>query len=90
MYNILIKLDIAALKKSTSRGKNKKNNISNVLNNFESIFTGVYLHYDNKPSDSEESIAERTKLKRQRFDEIAKEGKMISSKLFEKYFGIRL
>ena len=35
----------------------------------------------------ENSIKEITKLRRQRFDEIAKKEKKISSELFEKYFG---
>ena len=51
------------------------------------IFTGVYLDYSDKPSESKESIAERTKLRRQRLNEIAQKEKMISSKLFEEYFG---
>ena len=36
--------------------------------------------------ESEEDIAERTKLRRQRSDEILKKEKMINSKFFEKYF----
>ena len=52
-----------------------------------SVFDGVYLNYCDKPSESEESIAERTKSRKQRSDEIAKEGKIIDRKLFEKYFG---
>ena len=35
----------------------------------------------------EKSIKEITKLRRRRFDEIAKKEKKISSELFEKYFG---
>ena len=70
-------------KKTTSRSKNKRNNILNVLNNLESVFTGVYLHYDNKPLKSVESIAERRKLRRHGFDEIAKKEKMISSEVFK-------
>ena len=35
---------------------------------------------------SEEYIAERIKLRRQRSDEIVKKEKMINSKFFEKYF----
>ena len=50
-------------------GENKRNNILNVLENLESVvFNGVYLHYKNKPSESElkseESFAERTKLRK--------------------------
>ena len=56
------------------------------MNILESGFTGVNVHYDNKPSELEENIAERTKWKRQRFDEIAIKEKMISSESFEKCF----
>ena len=58
----------------------------NVLKNLESAFTGIYLNYSDKPSESEESIAERTKLRTQRSDEIAKKENMIDSELFRKYF----
>ena len=81
--NRLIKSDVDTLMKSI----NFIGNILNVLNKIKSgVFDGVYLHFDDKPSESQESIAERTKLKRQRFDEIAKKEKMISPELFEKYF----
>ena len=86
LYNNLIEPDIAALEKSTSRSADKGNNILNILSNLELVFTGVYLHYDDKP-ESEESIAERTKLRRQRLDEIAKKEKMINSGLFKENFG---
>ena len=70
LYSDLMIPDITALNKSTSRCKNKKENILNVLKNLESLFTGVYLHYDNVTKSElepkcEESIAERTKLRRQ-------------------------
>ena len=38
------------------------------------------------PLESEESIAERTKLRRQRFDEIANKGKKIDPELLREYF----
>ena len=39
----------------------------NILGNLESVFTGGYFHYENLPEpESEESIAERTKLRLQR------------------------
>ena len=76
LCNSFIKPDVDTLMKSTRRGKNKKVSTLNVLNNIESIFffffDGVYLDYSDKPSESEESIAERTKLRRQRFNEITK------------------
>ena len=49
LYNNLIKPDIAALKKSTSRSKDKRNDILNILSDLESVFTDVYLNYDNVP-----------------------------------------
>ena len=63
--------EIAALEKSKGKAKDKRNNILHVLKKLESVFTGVYLNYSDKPSESDESIAEITKLKRQRSDEIA-------------------
>ena len=38
------------------------------------------------PSESEETIVERTKLRRQKSDEIANKEKMINPKLFREYF----
>ena len=43
-------------------------------------------NYSDKPSESKESIEERTKLRRQGSDEIAKKENMIGPKLFRKYF----
>ena len=50
----------------------KKYNVFNILKNVGSIFTGAYLHYKNVSKETmfERSIAERTKLKRGRLDEI--------------------
>ena len=78
----MIKPDVDKLEKSRSRGKDKRNNILTVLNNIEtSVFDGVYLHYSNKPSEpeSEKSIEKRIQLRKQRLNEITKEGKKISS-----------
>ena len=84
----MIKPDIVALEKSTSKNKDKRNNISNILSNLKWIYNGVYLHYDNLPRlKFEKSIAEETKLRRQSFDEIPKKEKIISPELFDKYFG---
>ena len=80
LYSDLVIPDIATLEKS-SRSKGRRNNILNVLKNLELFFTGVYLNYSDKPSESEESIAERTKLRKQRSDKIAKKEKMISLEL---------
>ena len=82
----MITPDITALEKLRGKGKDRRNNILNVLKNLESVFKGVYLNYFDKPSESEESIAERTKLRIQRSDEIAKKGRMIDPKSFREYF----
>ena len=56
-----------------SRGKSKRNNILNVLNNIESsVFEGLYFNYEDESSELEESVAKRTKLRRQISDEISK------------------
>ena len=49
LCNNLITPDIVVLEKSTSRGNNRKENVLNLLKNLESIFTGVYLHYESVP-----------------------------------------
>ena len=86
LYSDLIAPEITELEKSKAKAKDKKSNILNVLKNLQSVFTGVYLNYSDKPPESEESIAERTKLRRQRSDETAKKEKMIDPKLFREYF----
>ena len=64
LYSDLITPDITALEKSKSKGKDMRHNILSVLRNLESVFTRVCLNYSDKPSDSEESIPERIKLRR--------------------------
>ena len=86
VYSDLIIPGITAIEKSKSKGKDKRHNILSVLKNLESVFTVVYLNCSNKPSESEESIAERTKLRRKRSDEIAKKETMIDPELFREYF----
>ena len=86
LYYDLKTPDITRLKNPKSKGRNKRHKILEVLENLESVFTGTYLHYKDVPSESEESIAERTKLRRQRSDEIANKEKMIDLKLFREYF----
>ena len=74
LYNDLIKPDVDALQQTKGKGKNKRNNILNILNNTESsLFEGLYLYHsdDKSEPETEESIAERTKLRRQRSNEIA-------------------
>ena len=85
LYSDLITPDITVLEKSKSKGKDRRNNILNVLKNLESVFTGLYLNYSDKSSESEESIAEITKLRRQRSDENAKKERMTDPKLFREY-----
>ena len=87
LYSDLIIPDIAELEKSNSKSKDRRANILNVLKNLESVFTGISFHHDNVPKpESEQIIAERTKLQRQRSDEIAKKEKTISPELFKRYF----
>ena len=61
LYNSFIKPDIDVLRKATGKGKDKRNNILEALNNIESsLFEGIYLHYKNVPKETEfeKSIAE--------------------------------
>ena len=56
LYNDLIKPDVDALNQKKGKGKNKRNNILNFLNNIgSSFFEDHYLNYSgNKPkSDTE-------------------------------------
>ena len=51
------------------------------------VYDDVYIDHRDKPEpETEESIAERTKLRRKRSGEIAKKEKMINCKLFRQYF----
>ena len=86
LYSDLITPEITELENTKGKGKNKRYNILNVLKNLESVFTGNYFRYKEAPSESEESIMERTKLRRQRSDEIANKEKMIGPELFREYF----
>ena len=86
LYSDLITPDIIELEKTKGKDKEKRYNILKVLKNLKSVFTGVYLHYYDKPSESEGRVAERIKLRRQRPDEIANKEKMINPKLFKEYF----
>ena len=61
LYSDLIAPDITELENTKGKGKNKRHKILEVLGNLKSAFTGVYLHYKDVPSESEESIAERAK-----------------------------
>ena len=48
-----------------------------------SVFEGPYFHYNDESSEREESIAERTKFRRQSLDKITEKEKMIDHKLFK-------
>ena len=89
LYSDLIIPDIDALIKLTSRGKDRKENILEILNKLEStVFDGVYIHYDKVPElKTEESVAERNQLRRTRLIEIAENEERISLKLIRMYFG---
>ena len=59
----------------------------NILKNIGPILTSAYLHYKNVPKETmfERSMAERTKLRRGRFDEIERSEQNINNKLFKVY-----
>ena len=88
LYSDLITPEITALEKTKGKGKDRTNNILNVLNNLESVFTGAYLHYKNvsKETKFERSITERTKLRRGRLGEIKRKEQNINNELFKRYF----
>ena len=68
-YNSLIKPDVDMLNNALRRSKSKRNNILVILDNIKSSFFEVfYFHYQDKSSETDESIAERTQLRRQRSD----------------------
>ena len=56
-----------------------------IINNVSSVFTGTYLHYNDIPKEAmfERSIAERTKLKKGRYDEIKTTEQNIKNELFK-------
>ena len=68
-YNSLIKPDVDMLNNALRRSKSKRNNILVILDNIKSSFFEVFcFHYQDKSSETDESIAERTQLRRQRSD----------------------
>ena len=87
MYNELIQKEIDALEREKS-DEIKKYNILDILNNVGSIFTGAYFHYKNVPKETTfaRTIAERTKLRRERSDEIERKEQNINNELFKAYF----
>ena len=85
-YKELIQKNIDALEREKSDDIRKY--ILNIVNNVGSIFTDTYLHYKDVPKARmfERSIAERTKLRRGRFDEIKRKEKNKNNELFIAYF----
>ena len=90
LYDELIKPDILLLEKAKGRGKKKRENILNVLSNLQSVFTGVYLHYDNafksesrSNSEFEGSVAEKTKLRKKKKKSDDKQIKIFIDLLFQ-------
>ena len=66
----------------------KKYNILNIVKNVSSVFTGIYLYYKNVSKEAmfERSIAERIKLRKERFDEIKRKEQNRNSELCKAYF----
>ena len=87
LYNGLIQKDIDTLEREKSNGF-ENNNVLNTLEKVGSIFSGSYLHYKNvlKETILERSIAERTKLRRGKLDEIKSKEQNINNELFKEYF----
>ena len=93
LYIEMIQKDKDALEREKIDKKNeiggiRKHNILNILNNVGSIFNGAYLHYKNVPKETmiEKRIAERTKLRRGRSDEIKRKEQNINNELLKVYF----
>ena len=65
--NLIEPKSIELTRAKNIRGKNKRLNILNIYSNIKSgIFNDVYFHYFNKPKITEETIAERIKLRKKK------------------------
>ena len=85
--NLIEPKSIELTRAKNFRGKNKRLNILNIYSNIKSgIFNDVYFHYFNKPKITEETIAERIKLRKKRLNIIDKNKKNINNELFKHYF----
>ena len=85
--NLIEPKSIELTRAKNIRGKNKRLNILNIYSNIKSgIFNDVYFHYFNKPNITEETIAERIKLRKKRLNIIDKNKKNINNELFKHYF----
>ena len=83
----LIEPNVVELKNAKGKSKNKRSNILTILENIKlGIFDRVYLHYLDESKLAEESIAERTKLRRQTLNMVKEKEKNINNKLFNYYF----
>ena len=73
----MIKAGVDVLKQVKGKGRNKRNNILNILNNIElSLFEVLYYHYKDLSKKTRQSkIAEGAKLRRQWLDEVKKREK---------------
>ena len=87
LYNELIRKDVDALEGEETKDT-KKYNILDIFINVGSIFTGLYFNYKDVSQETmfERSMAERTKLRRGRFDEIKTKEQNINNELFKAYF----
>ena len=67
LYQELIQEDFDALKRERSNST-KKNNILEIIEIINAIFTGAYLHYKEMPEETkfERSIADRIKSKKKK------------------------
>ena len=92
LYKELLQKDIDVLERGKIDESNKivgiRKHILNIVRNIGSIFTDAYVHHKNvsKGTLLERSIAERTKIKRGRLDEIKRKQQKINNELFKVYF----
>ena len=65
LYNSLIKPDVDTLKNALSIGKNRRNNILAIPDNIKSsLFDNVYLHYQDKSSETEGNTFRKNNIKK--------------------------
>ena len=90
LHKSLIRPKVDKLANAKGMSKDKRGDNINISDNIESIiFDGCYYHNFDKPKSktTEESIAERTQLRRKRLDRVKeKEKKTVNNKMFSYYF----
>ena len=65
VYNSLIKPDVDTLKNALSIGKNRRNNILAIPDNIKSsLFDNIYLHYQDKSSETEGNTFRKNNIKK--------------------------